>query len=320
MADLDDLLEKTSRTFALSIPLLPEPTRRQVVIGYLLFRIADTFEDAAGWPRSERIQALDDFCRLLEDRPPETETDEESRDAVSSEVEALARRWQAEVPIDHDGYGELLGETPAVLDAFFALDDPARSLVREHVQRTARGMAVYVARTDVDGELQLRDLQDLRDYCYVVAGIVGEMLTELFLLDRPQLAPKAEYLRSRARRCGEAQQLVNILKDSSFDATEGRSYLAGADRETVFRLARADLQVFLEYIQALQDAGVEDGLVAFNALPVLLAFAALDKVESDGPGAKISRDTVFAIMADLERALDAGRPVVSLAQAAVTDR
>lgn len=310
MADLDDLLEKTSRTFALSIPLLPEPTRRQVVIGYLLFRIADTFEDAASWPRSARIEALEDFCRLLE---------EESRDSDRSEVEALARRWEADVPIDHDGYGELLGETPAVLEEFFALDEPARSLVREHVQRTARGMAGYVARTDGDGELQLRDLQDLRDYCYVVAGIVGEMLTELFLLGRPELVPKAEYLRSRARRCGEAQQLVNILKDSSFDAIEGRSYLAGADRDTVFELARSDLQIFLEYIQALQDAGVEDGLVAFNALPVLLAFAALDKVESDGPGSKISRDTVFAIMADLERALADGSPVVSLTRAAVTD-
>ena len=36
MADLALLLEKTSRTFALSIPLLPEPTRREVMIAYLL--------------------------------------------------------------------------------------------------------------------------------------------------------------------------------------------------------------------------------------------------------------------------------------------
>ena len=55
MADLDDLLEKTSRTFALSIPVLPEPTRREVMIAYLLFRIADTFEDAAHWQPEARI-------------------------------------------------------------------------------------------------------------------------------------------------------------------------------------------------------------------------------------------------------------------------
>ena len=304
MADLDELLEKTSRTFALSIPLLPEPTRRQVVLGYLLFRIADTFEDASRWPRRKRIGALKDFARLLDDGSK-----------GSAEVTELAATWAAEVPIDHDGYSELLAEMPAVLEAFFALDDSSRSIVREHVQRTAHGMAGYVERTDDEGELELENLDDLRDYCYVVAGIVGEMLTELFLLGRPELAPKAEFLRSRSRRCGEAQQLVNILKDSSFDAREGRSYLAGADRESVFELARADLRVFLEYIDAIQRAGSEKGLVAFNALPVLLAFAALAKVEREGPGAKISRDTVFAIMADLERALESGEPVVSLAGA-----
>ena len=46
MTRLEELLENTSRTFALSIPVLPEPTRRQVMIAYLLFRIADTFTDS----------------------------------------------------------------------------------------------------------------------------------------------------------------------------------------------------------------------------------------------------------------------------------
>ncbi len=44
---LEELLIKTSRTFALSIPLLPEPTRREVTVAYLLFRIADTLEDGS---------------------------------------------------------------------------------------------------------------------------------------------------------------------------------------------------------------------------------------------------------------------------------
>jgi len=49
MKDLRDLFQKTSRTFALSIPVLPEPKNREVMIAYLLFRIADTLEDAAHW-------------------------------------------------------------------------------------------------------------------------------------------------------------------------------------------------------------------------------------------------------------------------------
>src|SRR4051812_37988052 len=48
-ADIDRLLLRTSRTFALAIPELPEPLRREVGVAYLLFRIADTFEDANRW-------------------------------------------------------------------------------------------------------------------------------------------------------------------------------------------------------------------------------------------------------------------------------
>src|SRR5204862_5048117 len=93
MAQLDDLLEKTSRTFALSIPMLPEPTRRHVGISYLLFRIADTFEDAARWSRAKRLAALDELARLLETPGGE---------------ERASAHWLADPPVSHAGYLELL--------------------------------------------------------------------------------------------------------------------------------------------------------------------------------------------------------------------
>src|SRR6185295_10100731 len=65
MADIDRLLLLTSRTFALAIPELPEPLRREGGVAYLLFRIADTFEDATHWPRADRLAALAAFDRLL---------------------------------------------------------------------------------------------------------------------------------------------------------------------------------------------------------------------------------------------------------------
>ncbi len=300
MADLDDLLEKTSRTFALSIPMLPEPTRREVTVAYLLFRIADTFEDAATWPRARRIEALEVFCELLAAPEP-------------GAARARAEQWASGVPIDHEGYQELMAEVPFVLDAYFDLSAAARQLVREHTVRTAEGMAGFVTRTGDDGHLDLRDLDDLRGYCYVVAGIVGEMLTELFLLERPGLAPIAETLRQRSRLFGEALQLVNILKDSAFDATEGRSYLpAAVGREEVFALARADLAASTEYVLALQQAGAARGLVEFTASPVLLAKSTLDKVEKHGPGSKISRARVYQLVHKMHRDLDRGRPVLAL--------
>jgi farnesyl-diphosphate farnesyltransferase len=178
-------------------------------------------------------------------------------------------------------------------------------------------MAEFVARTGDDGTLTLRDVADLQGYCYVVAGIVGEMLTELFVLGRDELDPIAPYLEERAARFGEALQLVNILKDSADDAREGRRYLPRrVERAEVFGLARRDLAASAEYVHALQRAPAPRGLVEFVALPVLLARATLDRVESSGPGAKLSRPEVAAIVESMRDALDRERPVIAVAEGA----
>lgn len=296
-ASLDDLLEKTSRTFALSIPVLPEPTRREVMIAYLLFRIADTFEDAAQWPAPLRIEALNEFRDLLADYSPE-------------KANRLSSKWTAAGVSPHEGYRQLIYETPFVLDAFSRLDPEAVASVSDHVSRSAEGMAKFVARTS-GGVLVLNDMVDLRAYCYSVAGIVGEMLSELFLLKRPALLTIAPYLRERASTFGEALQLVNILKDAADDETEGRSFLPKkVPRSEVFGLARADLAIAAEYTLALQNAGAPRGLVEFCALPAELAWATLRKVEERGPGSKVSHLELFAIRKRLERALDRNEPAV----------
>jgi farnesyl-diphosphate farnesyltransferase len=267
------------------------------MIAYLLFRIADTFEDAAHWAPDERITALADFNALL-------------RSYSREKAEALSRDWVGREVARHAGYQELMAEVPFVLDAFFALSPGAVEPIRTHVIRSADGMATIVSRTR-EGRLTLHSIPELQDYCYIVAGIVGEMLTELFLLDRPAIASLAPFLRERAATFGEALQLVNILKDSAVDAEEGRRYLpAEVPKSDVFLLARKDLGVAGDYIRALQQAGAPRGLVEFTALPVQLAWAALERVEKHGPGSKVSRPEVFLITQRLKRALDRGEPAV----------
>jgi len=296
MANLDTLLEKTSRTFALSIPMLPEPTRRHVSIAYLLFRVADTFEDAALWPRTRRLAALDDLARLLETRGGE---------------ELAAKRWLADAPVAHAGYLELLHETPMVMEAYWAVPATTRAVLRGDLLRTVSGMAGFVRRGDALGNLRLASLRELRDYCYVVAGIVGEMLTELFLLEAEVLAPFVTRLRRRSRFFGEGLQLVNILKDANSDATEGRVYLPDElDRESVFRMARRDLDVAAAYVSTLQLAGAPEGFVAFTGSPVVLARASLERIAASGPGAKITRAEVGALMERMFENLAGGRPLL----------
>jgi farnesyl-diphosphate farnesyltransferase len=305
MTDVDDLLQKTSRTFAVTIPMLPMPTRLQVGVAYLLFRIVDTFEDAIHWLPERRIEMINEMVHLLDKPDPDR-------------ARHLSEKCLADPPLEHPGYLELLREIPAVLRKLDDMPDRSRSLLRTHVRRSAEGMAEIVSRTGPDGTLTLSTLEELRAYCYVVAGIVGEMLTELFLLDRPQLAGLGPYLRERSHLFGEALQLVNILKDAQADAREGRVYLPpSVDQAEVVALARADLRASSEYTLALQSHGAERGLVAFNALIVRLALGTLAAIRDQRPGGKLSRPEVFAIVSAVLRDVDDGRPVLPVAGAGI---
>jgi farnesyl-diphosphate farnesyltransferase len=299
MPTLEDLLEKTSRTFALSIPVLPEPTRREVMISYLLFRIADTFEDASHWPPEKRITSLHDFNELLRKPSP-------------NKARSLSKGWVAASISPHPGYTELMTEVPFVLDAFWKLEPEAIEQIKTHVIRSAEGMASIVAKTK-GGRLVLSSVHDLQAYCYIVAGIVGELLTDLFLLDAPQLARERAALEADTRAFGEGLQLVNILKDSSADAIDGRTYLpADVSRAEILALARTDLDGAGRYVGALDRGHAPRGFIAFTALSLMLARAALDRLESAGAGAKVSREDVFKIFSRLEGALERGETVKPL--------
>ena len=262
-------------------------------MAYLLFRVADTLEDSSRWSGSRKHDELEQLNGLLE---------QPSKQAAAE----LAARWEADPPCEHDGYLELLRELPAVITAEAELSPEAQRLIRSHTQRTIAGMASFVSR-ERDGVLQLRDVADLQAYCYAVAGIVGELLTELFLKGRASLQLVAGLLRGDASKFGEALQLVNILKDSTADSTAGRHYLPSAvERSGVFRLARQVLKTAIDYCGALERAEAPRGVLAFTALPVLLARATLDRVERDGPGAKLTRPEVTEIIGRLRAALENG--------------
>jgi len=290
MSVIDDLLQRTSRTFALAIPLLPEPTRNQVGIAYLLFRIADTFEDAVLWTRERRLQALGRFVELLDQDP--------------TAAEALAADCLREPPLEHAGYRELLARMPLVLRDFGALPLAARVGVRRHLIRSVDGMRQFVRRSDERNRLTLSDIDDLRDYCYSVAGIVGEMLTELYLVDRAELAPFAEELRNRAASFGEGLQLVNILKDAPRDAEEGRVYIPDdVELHAVLELTGRALTRAEEYVELLRRAGTAPGLVTFNAFIAGLARSNLRILAARGLGAKLSRSEVAEVAAEVSRDL-----------------
>jgi len=296
MALLDELLLKTSRTFALAIPLLLEPTRKEVSLAYLFFRIADTFEDAEEWPREKRLLALKQWEEVLEASNP------------AQAVLGFIPQWLSPAPSAHKGYQQLLMEAGAVMQAFETLSPGAQAVIRHHTKRTCEGMRGIVERADEGGSFELSTLEDLRAYCYWVAGIVGELLTELFLLSCPSLEATKERLKATEVLFGEGLQLVNILKDRSSDKEDGRSYLpSGIPLEEVFALAEADLRAAVDYVDALQEGKANRGILAFVAFPLLLAKASLKELQTKGAGAKVSRLEVMSLLGKLNKALEQGK-------------
>jgi farnesyl-diphosphate farnesyltransferase len=265
---LEDLLVRTSRTFAIAIPLLPDGLRAEVGISYLLFRVADTLEDAELWTTSRRAQALADYVALLERQP-------------------CAFDWLSDPPTTHADYLELLERVNEVIAALAIIAPKKRELIIEHVVRTSRGMREWTMRGH-----NVRTLEDLQQYCYVVAGIVGELLTHLFE------HPKHDELLALAPAFGEGLQLVNVVKDRAVDSAAGRHLLpANLPIAEVYAAARRDLDQADRYVALL--AGANHGIIAFCTLPVRLARATLDRVEEAGPGAKLTREEVAQIVGSL---------------------
>ncbi|HSP68156.1 MAG TPA: presqualene diphosphate synthase HpnD [Bryobacteraceae bacterium] len=71
---------------------------------------------------------------------------------------------------------------------------------------------------------RIQTFQELYDYCYHVASVVGLTIVHIFGFENPDALRLAE-------RCGVAFQLTNILRDVREDAEHGRVYLPAEDLE-----------------------------------------------------------------------------------------
>ena len=295
---IEELLQTTSRTFALSIPLLPAPLDHDITLAYLIFRIADTMEDADHLSRDDRCNALQEFHDLLHECLLHSDADTNHR------IDQWAQRYQN--VSDNEHYNRLVAETARVFRLVSERRKPAKLAIQRHAGRSVLGMKETLRRADVAGNLTLCSIDDLRQYCYYVAGIVGEMITELFLSDHDQTISKsAEHkLQSTSAAFGEALQLVNILKDSGDDAVCGRAYLPpNVPRKQIHRLANDRLQDADVYVQTLREIAAPPGMIAFCDAPMQLAKRTLEVVAEHGPGSKIPRDETFALLQQvIERA------------------
>jgi phytoene/squalene synthetase len=247
-------LDAVSRSFALCIPQLDQPFRERVALSYLLLRVLDTVEDAPFPDKRKQEEQFEAFRRFLREPP-----DRGQADAFRAAFPSALTQGERDLLVDAEAFFEDAASLP-----------PApRSVIVSAIDRMAEGMAAYARRPQ---PLRLVDLEDVTRYCCIVAGLVGELLTNLWAQGGKDAPPLV-----LAYRFGVYLQKVNILKDQEEDEAAGRFLVP--DRRELLGSLRSDAEGALAYLRALPRE--ERGYRVFCAWSLMLGAAALGQL--DGP-------------------------------------
>jgi phytoene/squalene synthetase len=254
-------------------------------LGYLLCRIVDTIEDA-GWsdPQAQE-RAFGDFDAFL----------------VNAPATDLVFGWIQSFPeLNNEGESLLLKDAERVFAEFHALPPEIREILRKPILSMSSGMRHFMTRKAREGVLRLKDLGDVNRYCFFVAGVVGEMLTQL-LLHRSSANPPTEKVSLEdAYRFGLFLQKVNILKDQAGDENVGRFLVPS--RPGVRLSMLRDAEGALRYLLSIPEQNV--GFRLFCGWSLFLGLASLpwiDRSYDEGSASiKIPREEALEVLCSVE--------------------
>ncbi len=202
------LLEGVSRTFALTIPQLPESLCRPVANAYLLCRIVDTIEDEVSLTPEQKKHFCHGFIAVVKT----------GKGSVGFAKELAPLLSTNTIPAEH----VLIHVIPRVINITHQFDKEQITALSNCVEVMAEGMPIFQADNMHSG---LPTLADMDRYCYYVAGCVGEMLTSLFCHYSPEIAQHRDEMLKLGISFGQGLQMTNILKDIWDDAERGVCWL-----------------------------------------------------------------------------------------------
>lgn len=228
------LLKNVSRSFYLTLRVLPADLQTPIGLAYLLARAADTIADTAIVPPAERLELLLDF-RAQVCRPGQVDADFGLRMAdwlrAGCSIENPKSKIENSKADQHER--ELLQALPAVLDLLQSLGEADRAEVRSVVVTLTEGMEMDLRTFPLEGSGQLAALEthaDLDRYIYLVAGCVGGFWTRITAAHTPALRDwNVADMSERGIRFGKALQLTNVLRDCPKDLKNGRCYFPRED-------------------------------------------------------------------------------------------
>ena len=202
------LLQEVSRTFAFTIPQLPHRLRWPVTNAYLLCRIADTIEDEHALPLAQKQEFLERFVRVAAGHGDATSFSRDLGSLLSSSTDRRER--------------DLVANCSRVIGITARLGSGQRGAIVRCLRIMSGGMLEFQQNRNPVG---LKDCSGLDRYCYYVAGVVGEMLTELFCDYSTEVNKQRKDLLALSVSYAQGLQMTNILKDVWDDRRRGVCWL-----------------------------------------------------------------------------------------------
>jgi len=226
--DIDSLLEQTSRSFYLTLKVLPTKIRGQIGLLYLLARLADTIADSASGNTNQLIDNIKEYNEHAQgnrDEPPN-----------------LGELAQLQTNSDE---AKLLEKVSEVVDSLERYSVADQKRIRQCLDTIVSGQTLDLQRfgnVEKGTITPLSNDKELDDYTYRVAGCVGEFWTHMSLAHCINADEETEKLMfEQGVRFGKALQLINILRDIPADLALGRCYIP-IDSMARFDLSPSDLQ------------------------------------------------------------------------------
>lgn len=207
--DLNKILKGVSRSFYLSLVLLPRRIGKPMSLAFLACKAADTIADTDLLPKEKRLQLLDAY-----------------REMFATPANGFANDFSP--PFDKGGEGgisyeaELLRALPQLMSALNKLPPDDWILIQELVMELTQGMQIDLTLTTLQTEAELEQ------YTYYVAGCVGRFWTKMLRTHFSFAKNWPTEMEDLGEKLGKGLQLVNILRDLPRDLRGGRCYLPQA--------------------------------------------------------------------------------------------
>lgn len=215
---LETWMNKVSRSFAAVVAVLEEPLRAYLSTAYILCRIIDNIEDCEA-PINRKKAWFWEVSQLLKE--PGLAAD-------------ILPTWDKE---DWPGLTEDEKDLMTARNGlplwriYTQFHDEVRRIICTWTEQMIEGMshltdAAYSPKFIEQYGIQvLSEYQDYVHYCYIVAGTVGNLATDLVILCYQLPGSVAGSLLKYSQACGRGLQKTNIIKDFGADISRGVCYL-----------------------------------------------------------------------------------------------